>query len=79
MNGVWVDTAGKIELTTIGPFAVSGASGDASDILAWTLGSPGSTTPCTWAMSWGGSANGFAGEVTDSVCIIPQDGDTVMM
>ena len=71
MNGVWVDAVVKIYLTTIGPFAVSGVSGGASDSFACTPGSLGSTTACTWAMYWASSANGFAGEITDSVCIIP--------
>ena len=37
-----------------------------------------STTACTMAIYRDGTANGLAGEVTDSVCIIPQDSDTVM-
>jgi predicted secreted protein len=71
VNGVWVDTAGKIYLTTLGNFSVTGVSGDGSDILACTPGSLGSTTTCTWAMYWDGSANGFSGEDTDSVSVIP--------
>jgi hypothetical protein len=39
--------------------------------LCLALGSPGSTTACTGAMYRDGSANGFADEGTDSVCIIP--------
>ena len=36
-----------------------------------TDASLGSTTTCTWAMYWDGSANGFSGEDTDSVSVIP--------
>jgi C1A family cysteine protease len=71
VNGVWVDAAGKIYLTTLGSFGVTGVSGDGSDIFTCTPGSLGSTTTCTWAMYWDGSANGFAGEDTDAVSIIP--------
>ena len=71
VNGAWVDAAGRIYLTTIGSFAVTGVSGDGSDILACTPGSLGSTTTCTWVLYWDGSAQGFAGEDTDSLSVIP--------
>jgi hypothetical protein len=71
VNGAWVDSAGKIYLTTLGSFSVTGVSGDGSDIFVCTPGSLGSTTTCTWAMYWDGSVNGFAGEDTDSLSIIP--------
>ena len=70
VNGAWVDAAGKIYLTTVGSFSVTGASGDGSDIFVCTPGSLGSTTTCTWASYWDGSANGFSGEVTDSFGIV---------
>lgn len=71
VNGVWVDAAGKIYLTTLGNFSVTGVSGDGSDIVACMPGSLGSTTTCTWSMYWDGSVNGFSGEVTDSLTILP--------
>jgi hypothetical protein len=71
VNGVWVDAAGKVYLTTLGNFRVTGASGDSSDILACTPGSLGSSTTCTWALYWDGSANGFSGEDTDSLTVVP--------
>jgi C1A family cysteine protease len=71
VNGAWVDAEGKIYLTTLGSFSVTGVSGDGSDIFVCTAGSLGSTTTCSWAMYWDGSANGFSGEVTDSVSVIP--------
>jgi hypothetical protein len=70
VNGVWVDAAGKIYLTTLGSFSVTGVSGDGSDIFVCTPGSLGSTTTCTWAMYWDGSVNGFSGEDTDSLSVI---------
>jgi hypothetical protein len=71
VNGVWVDTAGKLYLTTLGNFSVSGASGDGSDIFVCTPGTLGSTTTCTWSLYWDGSVNGFSGEDTDSLSILP--------
>jgi C1A family cysteine protease len=71
VNGIWVDAAGKIYLTTLGSFSVTGVSGDGSDIIICTPGSLGSTTTCTWIMYWDGSVNGFVGEVTDSLSILP--------
>ena len=71
VNGVWVDAAGKIYLTTLGAFSVTGVSGDGSDIFVCTPGSLGNNTTCTWAMYWDGSTNGFSGEDTDSFSIVP--------
>jgi serine protease AprX len=72
VNGVWIDATGKIYLTTLGSFSVTGVSGDGSDIFVCTPGSLGNTTACTaWAMYWDGSVNGFSGEDTDSLSIIP--------
>jgi hypothetical protein len=71
VNGAWVDGAGRIYLTTLGSFSVSGVSGDGSDLFVCRPGTVGNTTTCTWAMYWDGSANGFSGEVTDSVSITP--------
>ena len=70
VNGVWVDATGKIYLTTLGNFSVSGVSGDGSDIFVCTPGTLGSTTTCTLAMYWDGSVNGFSGEDTDSLSVI---------
>jgi carboxypeptidase T len=71
VNGVWVDAAGKIHLTTLGAFSVTGVSGDGSDVFVCTPGSLGATTTCTWAMYWDGSVQGFSGEDTDSLAIAP--------
>jgi hypothetical protein len=72
VNGVWVDTStGKIYLTTLGAFSVSGASGDGSDIFICVPASTGATTACSFGpgLYWDGSANGFSGEVTDGIDI----------
>ena len=71
-NGVWVNPAnGNVLLTTIGAFSVSGVSGDGADIFTCVPGSLGSNTSCTFSMYWDGSLNGFAGEVTDGIDIVP--------
>lgn len=58
-------------LSTSGPFAVSGVSGDGADIFVchqnWT--SEEGTT-CTFSPFWDGSAHGFGSEVIDAFDII---------
>lgn len=71
VNGAWIDAQGKLYLTTLGRFSVSGASGDGSDLFTCTPGSLGSTTACKWAVYWDGSVNGFSGEETDSFGVAP--------
>lgn len=71
VNGVWVDGNGDIYLATSGAFAVTGASGDGADIFVCTPGSLGDTTTCTNTLFWDGSANGFSGEIIDSLAILP--------
>jgi hypothetical protein len=71
VNGAWIDPAtGKIYLTTLGAFSVTGVSGDGADVFICTPSSLGPTTACTFAMHWDGSANGFAGEVMDALDIV---------
>jgi hypothetical protein len=71
INAVEVNAAGKIYVSTLGSFSVSGVSGDGSDIIVCTPGSLGGTTVCSWSMYWDGSSNGFSGEVTDALGIAP--------
>jgi hypothetical protein len=73
INGVRINSAGQIYLTTTGNFSVTGSSGDGSDIFVCTPGSLGSTTTCTFGpgLYWDGSANGFSGEDLDSFTIVP--------
>ena len=70
VNGVWVDTAGLIRLSTLGAFSVRGVSGDGSDIFTCKPTRLGSTTACTFSLYWDGSARGFAGEDTDSFSVV---------
>jgi len=72
VNGVWVDVStGRIYLTTLGSFSVSGLSGDGSDIFVCVPASTGGYTLCSFGpgLYWDGSANGFGGEVTDGIDI----------
>jgi hypothetical protein len=71
INGVWIDTSGKIHLTTIGNFSVTGLSGNGSDIFICTPGTLGTTTTCTYSSYWLGASNGFGGEITDGIYITP--------
>ncbi len=71
VNGAWIENAtGKLYLTTVGSFTVSGASGDGADIFVCTPSSLGPTTACTFGLYWDGSANGFGGEVMDALEIV---------
>jgi hypothetical protein len=73
INGTWIDkTNGKIYLTTVGSFSVSGASGDGADVFICTPNSLGSTTSCTFGpgLYWDGSQKGFAGEIADAIEIV---------
>ncbi len=71
INAIDIDSAGKVYISTVGAFSVTGVSGDGSDVIVCTPGSLGSTTACTWAMYWDGSVNGFSGQDTDSLNIMP--------
>ena len=74
VNGAWFDVAtGKLYLTTVGAFSVTGVSGDGADIFICTPTSLGSNTACTYGpgLYWDGSANGFAGEIVDGFTIVP--------
>ena len=71
VNGTWIATSGDIYLSTLGTFSVPGVSGDGADIFKCVPGTIGANTTCTYSMYWDGSANGFAGEVTDSFDINP--------
>jgi hypothetical protein len=70
VNGVWVSGTGQVYLSTLGAFAVTGASGDGADIFICTPGTLGSTTTCTFSPYWDGSLYGFAGEVLDGFTIV---------
>jgi len=70
VNGVSIDsTTGKIYLTTVGNFSVSGVSGTGADIFICTPSSLGGNTACVFNSYWVGSQNGFGGEIADGVNI----------
>jgi uncharacterized protein YjiK len=49
VDGVWIDNAGKLFLTTEGAFNVPGATGTGSDVFTFTPTSLGNTTSGTYA------------------------------
>jgi hypothetical protein len=68
INAVWIDPSnGRIYLSTLGNFSVTGLSGNGSDVFTCTPGSLGSVTTCTYASYWLGASNGFAGEIVDAL------------
>lgn len=71
VNGNWIASANQVYLSTVGNFAVTGLSGDGSDIFVCTASSLGSTTACTFSLFWDGSLNGFAGEILDGFDVTP--------
>ena len=46
-------------MTTAGSFAVSGVSGDSSDVFVCTADALGSSTSCTFTSYWVGSTHGL--------------------
>jgi hypothetical protein len=79
VNGLWINKSnGKLYLSTLGTFSVTGVSGDGADIFICTPGSLGSTTSCTFdpSLYWDGSVNGFAGQVVDGIDIALSAGGT---
>ncbi len=70
IQAVWSEPdASALYLSTYGPFAVSGASGDSADILRCSPDSLGSNTICSYDLFWDGSSHGFAGENVDGLAI----------
>ena len=70
VNGASIDpVTGKIYLTTLGNFSVSGVSGTGGDIFICTPSSLGSNTACTFSSYWVAANNGFGGEIADGIGI----------
>lgn len=67
--GAWLADNGDIYLTSSNAFSVPGLSGDGADIFICTPITLGSSTSCTFALYWDGSANGYAGERMDGMFI----------
>lgn len=56
INGVDIDSAGNVYLTTLGAFSVAGLSGGGEDVFRCTPLTLGSTTSCSsFTMTWDGS------------------------
>jgi hypothetical protein len=71
INAVWIEPGtGRIYLSTLGNFSVTGLSGTGSDVFLCTPGSLGSVTTCTYSSYWIGASNGFSGEIVDSLVIV---------
>ena len=71
---IWIDPGnGDIYLTTQDAFSVPGPGGDISgsnnDIFVCAPSSIGDTTSCTFRIYWNGAANGFGGEIIDTLDI----------
>ena len=70
INSVWIEPGtGRLYLSTLGNFSVTGLSGTGSDVFICTPGSLGSVTTCTFSSYWIGASNGFAGEIVDSLAV----------
>jgi hypothetical protein len=63
IDGVWVDSAGAIYLSTEGAYTVPGAAGTGSDLFKFTPSSLGATTAGTYSSFWTAASNGFPGLV----------------
>lgn len=59
VDGIWIDNAGKLYLTTVGAFSVSGVTGDGSDVFAFTPSSLGSDTSGSFDPFFDGSDAGL--------------------
>lgn len=71
INAVWIEPGtGRIHLSTLGNFSVTGLSGAGSDVFICTPGSLGNVTTCTYSSYWIGASNGFSGEIVDSLMIV---------
>jgi hypothetical protein len=73
LNAGWIDpVTGKLYLSTMGAFAVTGVSGDGADIFICTPERLGAVTACTFGpgLLWDGSQYGFGGEDSDGFWVI---------
>lgn len=70
INGLMLDAAGHIYISTLGSFAVPGASGDGADILVCVPTALGDLTSCTFGLFWDGSLAGLAGRVVDGLVVM---------
>jgi len=72
VQGAYLDPAtGVIYLSTRRTFNVSGVSGDGADIFTCLPRTLGSSTSCTFAPFWDGSAHGLLPETIDAFALVP--------
>ncbi len=71
VNAVWVHPNGNLYLSSFGAFAVTGVTGDGSDIYICGLGTLGANTTCNFSLYFDGSVSGFSGQVTDGIEVVP--------
>jgi hypothetical protein len=77
VGGVWSDAAtSKLYLSMYGAFAVTGASGEASDIFICAPGTFGPDTACAFSFFWDGVTHGFGPEVIDGLALVMGGGST---
>ena len=68
--GAWYDEANNsYYLTFRGSFALTGASGDAADIVECSSFVGGTSSSCNFSLFWDSSAAGLTGETTDGIFI----------
>jgi subtilisin-like proprotein convertase family protein len=70
VNAADMGPDGRIYLSTLGAFSVTGASGDGADIFVCNPSSTGANTACSFSLYWDGSANGFSGLSVDDLQIV---------
>lgn len=69
INGVWFDPdADRLYLTTVGPFSVSGISGDGADIFSCQRNGNGIDN-CGPGLFWNGSAHGLGQAQLDGISL----------
>ena len=64
---------GRLLISTVGSFSVSGVSGEDEDLIAFTASSFGQTTSGTWSLYFDGSDVGIASEDIAGVWVDPDD------
>ncbi|MCB8966900.1 MAG: proprotein convertase P-domain-containing protein [Ardenticatenaceae bacterium] len=67
IDAMSVSTDGKLVISTLGSFSVTGASGGDEDILIFTASSFGSTTSGSWALYFDGSDVGLNDSTSEDI------------
>ncbi|MEZ4642708.1 MAG: hypothetical protein R3E31_08230 [Chloroflexota bacterium] len=67
IDAMSVSTDGKLVISTLGSFSVTGASGGDEDILIFTASSFGSTTSGSWALYFDGSDVGLSDSSSEDI------------